>query len=218
MNKGKFGFPRLTSIGPLVESENELLFHLTRADFVEPLLTDGFEEGYKQAERNADTFPLQDAVKQNKMFEFILDYFKPDNISHIPNRFGANFFLPTTDKINPTSIKEGNNFDEDRTVVIAVDPDNIECTGAVGIYKFASQINSMLARDNIFESYDSFENFKQDVEQEADRTPEFLVDEIIEYWNEVRIYDGFADEGEEVWFNCDIPTSAIDSILDMEEM
>jgi len=224
MPKGPFGFSRFTSIGPFVREEDDALYHITRQPVLENVLTDGIKKSVVERFKNIDDSGMSGAVGSHTILEYFFDYFKPESMSHLPNRANSVFFFNNTRMIENKllSLKQSDSEDATaRTAVLAVDPDKISCKGAKASLEDARTVVNTFYDELLVEvplpepgeapdksiAYDAFDEYNFSQQQQKMLT---------EYWNSVTAYDGYASGDDEIWFDCDIPPEAINSIITRE--
>lgn len=225
MPKGElFGFQRFTSIGPFVREEDDALYHITRRSVLEDVLTNGIKNSTEERLQNIENPELFARVQSHAGLEYFFDYFKPRDMSHIPNRANSIFFFNNTSVIEDKlqSLKQSDSVKATtRTAVLAVDPNKIPCMGAKASFEDARSIvntfydelilevpipepGEVPDKSNIYNAFDEFDFSHQQRNMLA------------EYWDSVTVYDGYTSGDDEIWFSCDIPPEAINSIITKE--
>lgn len=208
MPEGPLGFPRLTELGPFVRGDDSnYVYHFTDEEVINVILQNGFKRGYKdklKTLRSRNKTGLANKTRKTATFEYIIDYYKPEDVD-IPNRYGATFFFNTRTEV----LLKGYEGD----TVIKVDVSKISCNGGTGDMRSIGGtvfgINEFFREENL--------NYPEDgrIENEIIEDELAYLEETLEkYWREdASKYIGQEGEHMECWFNCDIPPEAIDSIF-----
>lgn len=234
MPKGKFfGLPRVTSIGPFVESKDDVLYHFTRKIFIEEILQSGFTVGYNTINNVLEDFPLEEtsgirgALTSHRDLEHFFDVYKPENKSHIPDREGSTFFFPTKDKPQQKieSLKESDLEELSNTARIfglVVKRKEINCIGARGNYALAKRVNEVyhnkvMATEAVKQNFAKGKRINPTNKIIKENVPEEAAEAARRFWESVKIYDGYANNEHEVWYRCNIQPEAIEAIIDLTQ-
>lgn len=190
VNRGRFGFRRATSFGPLVESSQDVLYHMTPKDSVDLILERGFVSGVEELRDvvTGESLEAANRALKNASLEKALDSVKPLELEDLPRRSGSVFFFATEEKAREKK-KEDNS-------IIIVDAASLLPGGAKADITETREVVELYAE--FIGRQEAIENVNKPLD-EIELHPR-IGQPFREWWQTVEVYEGFPDKDDEVWF------------------
>lgn len=223
MPEGPLGFPRLTDIGPLVESEEDkgilivdtqfelsvgdgYLYHIAERDDIPSIIENGIIGSKKPfEERERGEGPGVEAQRMlNRALnegQNVMDSGAPRlDASDLPRREDAVFLFGRRNK----AVERAGGLEE--PIIISVEADEIPCNN-LELEKPGCVVADLETADELFEMF--FNQAKEQAPVDKEREEKLVK----RYWNTARFYlGGNVGSRKEIFCSCDIPPEAIEEI------